>query len=130
MEFKYTDENSAKFLDEASMYFQILLMHSLNTVLKEEGIADTRTRRNICEEFISNIAYAHDAGWFMFEGKRLYPRICYGERGAPNESTIYGELVRMHVPTDKIAMHEYGASFDYFDEMDETVGDIESRGIH
>ena len=64
--------------------------------------------------------------WFIEDDKRLYPKVCFAERTAPQEGNHLGEIVRLHIPTNASSWHEYavGVVDQYFDEFGETVPDV------
>lgn len=119
----HTDENTVEFLDEAGMTFMALMVHELNQVLKQNGVGNSGQRQDICSGFLFNFAYNIDAGWFMQEDKKLFPKVCLAERLAPKGDENLGAVSTIHIPTDATSWHEYatGVVSRYFEDDNESV---------
>lgn len=126
MNIEHTDENTVDFVEEAAMTFMMIQTHRLNEALKVRGISDQNSRQDICSDFIFDLAYGVDAGWFIEGGVRLYPKVCMAERAAAGDGGDLGAIQRLHVPTTASLWHEFAASIvdQYFNEYGETLQDV------
>ena len=126
MRVKHTDENTLEFIDGAAMSFMALTVHRLNEALKESGVSKAK-RRSICESFLFDFGYRHDAGWLEHEGRRLYPLVAFAAR-KPTKSGDLGAIQELHVPTEASSWHEYalGVVSQYFDEAGESLEGLQT----
>jgi hypothetical protein len=122
----HTDDNTVQFLDEAGMTFMALMIHELNQALKANGVVKPQQRQEIYAGFLCNFAYNIDAGWFIQGDKKLFPKVCLGERAEPKEDENLGVLSKLHVPTEATSWHEYahGVVSQYFEDDSESVAGI------
>lgn len=112
--------------EETAATYQCLEIARLNEILKKNGLEDVKLREKICGEFIFNSGNFIDSGYFLSEGKRYYPEICFSERSY-DESEGLGGIEKLHIPSDYFAFHEYafGDIGWYFEEHNQSVDEIE-----
>lgn len=128
MKVVHSDSDTLEFTDEAGMAFMTLTVHRLNTALIANGISSSETRRGVCENFLFEFAYYHDAGWLQHADRRVFPLVALATRTEPAEDANLGKIMELHVPTEASSWHEYanGVVARYFDEHGEGVGDLRS----
>jgi hypothetical protein len=112
--------------EELAATYQCLEIARLNEVLKKNGIDGKELREKICGEFIFNSGNFIDSGFFVAEGIKVHPEICFSERSF-NEDEGLGEIEKLHIASDYFAFHEYafGDIGWYFEEHNESVDEIE-----
>jgi hypothetical protein len=125
MKLHHTDDHTTEFVDEAAMSFMALMVHQLNQTLLDSGIETSEQRQDICENFVFNMAYQWDAGWFIQSEKKLFPMVCFAERSELRSDENLGAIAALHIPTTASSWHEmaHGVVAQYF-ETDESVADI------
>ena len=113
--------------EEIDATYQCLEIARLNEVLKQNGIEDVKLREKICGEFIFNSGNFVDSGYYISEGIKVYPEICFSERSY-NEDEGLGEVKELHIPSDYFAFHEhaFGNLGWYFEEHNESIDEIET----
>ncbi len=116
--------------EEMAATYQCLEIARLNEVLKQNGIEDVKLREKICGDFTFNSGNFIDSGYFISEGKKVYPEVCFSER-VYDEDEEPGEIEKLNVPSDYFAFHEYafGNISWYFEENSESVSDIEYSSL-
>jgi hypothetical protein len=123
MKIMHDDAHTVNVLDEAAMTVMALIVHELNDSLRAHGMEDAGTRKECCSRFLFGLAYALDAGWFIEQGVKYFPKICFLERNDPAEGEHLGQTAVVHVPTQASLWHEYthGVVSQYFEEYGEKV---------
>lgn len=88
--------------------YQCLQVSTLDTALRENGIADAAQRQSICEAFLFAMGNLHDQGWLKpgADADRMYPLLCFSKRFL-NTDTPIGELGDVFAPSQFFAFHEY-----------------------
>lgn len=126
MQVEHTDKNTVEFLDDAGMTFMLMTVHRLNDALKNAGVRNKATRQDICSSFLFELAYHHDAGWLIYEGRKLFPMIAFAERTPAEKGENLGAVQTLHVPTDASSWHEYahGVVSTYFEDDKEAEPDV------
>lgn len=114
--------------DTLSTDFQVVLIHLLNRVLKENSIEDASKRRRICEMFSEVGADFFDQGWFTSEehdGGKTCPLLCFAKRKSWSDNDA-GEVTKMILPDPTSFLYESSSQNCewYFDEQEETLGGI------
>ncbi|PIF91766.1 hypothetical protein CLU86_2701 [Acidovorax sp. 62] len=117
IQIQHDDDHTVETLDEVSMTFMALMTHRLNAALRENGIASSEQRQEICAQFMFSQAYELDAGWFQEENVRYFPKLCFLERAKPTEDENLGAVNVVHIPSEASSWHEYahGVVSDYFE---------------
>ncbi len=113
--------------EEMAFDYQIIEIARLNETLKRYGIVDKEVRKQICCDYLFGNAYFFDAGWFMHEGKQLYPQLCFAERN-PDPDTHLGEIQVIYTSSQDYDLHESAfANADwYFEEHQEDASEIKT----
>ncbi len=128
MKVVHSDSDTLEFTDEAGMAFMALTVHRLNTALIANGMSSAGARRGVCENFLFEFAYYHDAGWLLHAERRVFPLVALATRAEPGPDANLGKILELHVPTEASSWHEYanGVVSRYFDELHESVESLRS----
>lgn len=105
--------------------FQAIVVHHLNTILKEKGMEEPVDRREICETFLSGLGDFFDKYWLEYEGRRVFPLLAFSENHM-NMGMSLEDLGQVFVPPAGFAHHEYvfGTVADFFEDDEEALPDI------
>ena len=126
IEIKHGDEHTVEVLDDVAMTFMVLATDRLNKVLRDNGVADVGARQKICAQFMFDLSYELDAGWFQRDEPRYFPKVVFLERFGPEGDENLGKVKVVHIPTEASSWHEYahGVVSEYFEEGEVIGGDV------
>ena len=113
------------FYEEMASEYQCILIHLLNTTLKEQGIGDLETRRAVCEKFLFGMSNFHDQYWMESDGNRVYPMLCFSSEFLDSDTDV-NQLGKVHAPSEMFELHEhaFGNVAWYFDDNDESASEL------
>jgi len=109
--------------------YQLTQIAHLNEVLKRNGV-DQGLRRSICSEFADSHGSFLDCGSFSGEAGERWPEVVFSIRTLDPQEGL-GPMEEAVFPEYASNFHEYasGAVDTYFDENNETLGDIEVKRL-
>lgn len=114
--------------EELAATYQVLMMHWLNTSLRESGVTDVGQRRRIVADFCGRFGGWHDQYWFENPGGNMvFPLIAFSTDG-PATAMDLDQLRTVNFPNRSFSFSEYasGNILHYFEELREDVGEIRS----
>ena len=115
--------------EEMAATYQVLEIARLNDLLKKHKLP-AKVRRKICTEYFFDSGVFLDCGWLKAAGKQVFPTLCFAERPIDPEKGL-GDIKKLYAPSPFFSFHEYayGDIHSYFEEGDESVGDIEHGNL-
>lgn len=123
---RHSDDHTIDVLDEVGMIYMSLVIDRLNAALVKGGVKTARARKKICENFLFDLSYQLDAGWFEQDDNRYFPKVCFLERAKAKAGENLGTVKVIHLPNEATSWHEYamGVVGQYFDEEETVVPEV------
>ena len=100
--------------EQVAIDFLSVLAMEVDVALKDSGITDVATRRNVVDRFCFGMGNFIDQYWFHSEGKKYYPVVCFSETHLDEDPAEIG------LP-EMFAYHEYATGA--FDQLTQDGGD-------